>query len=49
MFERLPAANFEEADLARLGGLMTAAVEATPTPETKHDDEENTGISAGYT
>jgi len=49
MFEHLHAASFEQADLARLGGLMTAAVEATPTPETEHDDEENTGIRAGYT
>jgi len=49
MFERLPAASFEEPDLARLGGLMTAELEAVPTPETEHDDEENTGIRAGYT
>jgi Animal haem peroxidase len=28
---------------------MTADPEDTPTPETQHDDEENAGISAGYT
>jgi hypothetical protein len=49
MFEKLQAANFEQADLAKLGGLMTAELEAVPTPETKPDDEENTGIRAGYT
>jgi hypothetical protein len=49
MFERLPSAGFNEADLVKLGGLMTAELEAVPTPETEHDDEENTGIRAGYT
>jgi hypothetical protein len=49
MFERLHAATFEDADLAELGTLMTAEVEAQPTPEEQQDDEENTGISAGYT
>jgi hypothetical protein len=49
MFEHLPAASFDEADLVKLGGLMTAEVEAVPTPETEADDEENTGIRAGYT
>jgi hypothetical protein len=49
MFEHLHSAIFDDADLAKLGGLMTAEVEDTPTPETEADDEENTGIRAGYT
>src|SRR5438105_11088099 len=32
-----------------LGAAMTAESEANQTPETEVDDEENTGISAGYT
>ncbi len=35
--------------LTDLGKKMTADFEKTQTPETQHDDEENTGISAGYT
>jgi hypothetical protein len=46
---RLPAAEFDETILTALGKAMTADFEATPTPETEADDEENTGISAGYT
>jgi Animal haem peroxidase len=49
MFRTLPAARFSEAALIKLGAQMTAAAEATPTPETEHDPEENAGISAGYT
>jgi Animal haem peroxidase len=52
MFRTLPPAAFSEADvpaLMKLGEMMTAEAEDEPTPETKADDEENTGISAGYT
>src|SRR5690242_18148454 len=52
MFRTLPPARFSEADLpalTELGKKMIAAQEDHPTPETKVDDEENTGISAGYT
>src|SRR5229473_122858 len=49
MFRRLPAATFSEAALMALATLMVADFEATPTPETDVDNEENQGISAGYT
>jgi len=49
MFRALPAASFDPADLSKLAGHMVAEHEATPTPETESDDEENSGISAGYT
>lgn len=49
MFRGLPAARFSEADLKALAVAMVAAAEATQTPETEADAEENTGISAGYT
>jgi hypothetical protein len=49
MFRTLPAAQFTEEMLLRLGASMTAEAEGAPTPETEADDEENTGISAGYT
>src|SRR5579864_8282769 len=49
MFRTLPAARFSEKALMDLGAKMTADFEATPTPETEADPEENTGISAGYT
>ncbi len=49
MFRRLPPAPFQEADLKALAAQMVAKPEATPTPETQDDDEENSGISAGYT
>ena len=49
LFRRLPAAVFSEAALIALGKQMTAPAEATPTPESEVDDEENQGISAGYT
>ena len=49
MFRRLPPAPFQEADLKALAAQMVAKPEATPTPETEDDDEENPGISAGYT
>src|SRR5471030_1336659 len=49
MFRTLLPAKFDEDILMKLGRAMTSDFEATPTPETQHDDEENTGISAGYT
>jgi heme peroxidase len=48
MFRNLPAAEFDEGILTALGQAMTAPADV-PTPETQADDEENTGISAGYT
>jgi hypothetical protein len=48
MFPHLPAAKFDPASLMKLGDAMTADRDAD-TPEKQHDDEENTGISAGYT
>jgi hypothetical protein len=56
MFRTLPAAEHTDADLEALAAedRMTAKAEATQTPETKVDDEENVDgekvlISAGYT
>src|SRR5436190_5575913 len=49
MFRTLPAAQFEEQMLRKLADAMSADAEDTPTPETQADDEENPGISAGYT
>src|SRR6266571_1330564 len=49
MFRTLPPAKFTQQILEKLGAAMTAEFEPTPTPETEADDEENTGISAGYT
>ena len=49
MFRTLPPAEFDEADLKALAIQMVAPAEHPPTPETKDDDEENQGISAGYT
>jgi hypothetical protein len=49
MFRTLPPAHFDAGMLHDLATAMTAEFEATPTPETEADDEENTGISAGYT
>ena len=49
LFRTLPPAHFDQKILAELAAKMTAEFEATPTPETEADDEENTGISAGYT
>jgi heme peroxidase len=48
MFRTLPAAEFDEKILLKLGQAMTAAADV-PTPEDQPDDEENSGISAGYT
>jgi Animal haem peroxidase len=48
MFRTLPAAEFNESILLALSEAMTASAD-TPTPEDQADDEENTGISAGYT
>src|SRR5437764_6206605 len=49
MFRTLPAARFTEDMLKDLARAMTAEAEDTFTPEDEVDDEENTGISAGYT
>ena len=49
MFRTLPAAEFDADDLKALATAMTAEPEATVTPETENDDEENFGIPAGYT
>jgi Animal haem peroxidase len=49
MFRTLPPAQFDEDILNKLGAAMTAEFEAQQTPETEVDDEENSGISAGYT
>jgi len=49
MFRTLPAAQFDAGILHDLAAAMTADFEAVPTLETVVDDEENTGISAGYT
>ena len=49
MFRTLPAAEFAEEDLKKLAGKMVAPAEARATSENKDDDEENQGISAGYT
>lgn len=49
MFRTLPPAHFHQDMLLKLGEAMTAEVEPEPTPEDQPDDEENSGISAGYT
>jgi hypothetical protein len=49
MFRTLPAAQFNEQMLRKLADAMSAEAEDEPTPETEADDEENPGISAGYT
>ena len=49
IFRALPAAEFSPRDLDGLARAMTAPREAEPTPETEIDDEENSGIDAGYT
>jgi hypothetical protein len=52
MFRTLPPARFRVDDLKALAqeeGGMVAAFEESPTPEDQDDDEENSGISAGYT
>jgi hypothetical protein len=49
MFRTLPPAEFDVDDLKKLARAMVAEREREPTPETESDDEENQGISAGYT
>ncbi len=49
MFRTLPAAFHHPNDLKALAAAMTAPAEDHPTPEDERDDEENPGISAGYT
>lgn len=48
MFRSLPAAKFEDSMLVALAEQMTAQQEPD-TEEDQFDDEENPGISAGYT
>jgi hypothetical protein len=50
MFRTLPKAEFQEEALAKLAKAMCSE-DGPDTPETRkpRDDEENTGISAGYT
>lgn len=51
MFRTLPKAKFDINFLKALAGIMAAPKDANPSKETDNppDDEENTGISAGYT
>jgi hypothetical protein len=49
MFRTLPAGKFKEEDLKKLAAAMIADFEEQQTPETEVDNEENQGISAGYT
>jgi hypothetical protein len=49
MFRTLPGAVHQEQDLAMLAQAMQAERENPPTPEEEADEEENIGISAGYT
>jgi hypothetical protein len=49
MFRTLPPGEFDEDDLRELAKKMIAEHEVKPTSELKVDDEENQGISAGYT
>jgi hypothetical protein len=49
MFRTLPAAEFSTEALTELASAMTSPAEASPTPETQGDGEENQGIDAGYT
>lgn len=49
IFRALPPAEFPESALAELGNQMVAKSEGAPTAETQVDNEENQGISAGYT
>lgn len=49
IFRTLPKAFFPDDALSILASAMSAKKEGAPTPETEKDDEENSGISAGYT
>ncbi len=51
MFRTLPKAVFDRKVLEKLGDAMCSEKEGKPTPEDANprDDEENTGIPAGYT
>ena len=49
MFRTLPPGEFDEDDLRKLAKKMIAKHEEKPTSERRDDDEENSGISAGYT
>jgi Animal haem peroxidase len=50
IFRTLPPARSKDGeDLKKLAAKMVAEPDNPPTPETESDDEENSGISAGYT
>src|SRR4030081_1391838 len=49
MVRTLSKAQFSDDDLKLRAVAMTAQAEPKPTPETEKDDEENSGIAAGYT
>lgn len=49
LFNNLPAASWDSADLDKLAAYMMAAREENPTPETERDAEEAAEIDAGYT
>ncbi len=49
MFPTLPKAVHDRNELTKLATFMVAGPDVPPTPETESDDEENSGISAGYT
>jgi hypothetical protein len=49
IFRTLPKAHFPDDALQLLSERMSAEAEDEPTPEEESDDEENSGISAGYT
>ena len=49
LFRTLSPAHHSDLALNKLAEAMTAEAEADQTPETEVDDEENTGIFAGYT
>lgn len=49
LFPNLPAAKHDKDDLKKLAVEMVSPPDIPPTPETQVDNEENAGISAGYT
>ena len=49
IFRTLPKALFPDDALQLLAAEMSAEAEPNATPETENDDEENSGIAAGYT
>ncbi len=49
LYPRARAAEFSDSALFALAKAMTSSPEASPTPETEPDAEENSGIPAAYT